>query len=112
VPKKPETRFKEKIRPLLDALPRSWWVKTQMVALRGIPDMLGCVNGHFIAMELKVDDVPDALQEWNLDKIAKANGVPLTVTPENWEQVYQTLLGVALGKLNLKPEMPDEPAKH
>ena len=51
--KKPETVFKERIRPKLDMIPDSWWIKTQMLATVGVPDFLGCVNGLFVGIELK-----------------------------------------------------------
>jgi ABC-type branched-subunit amino acid transport system substrate-binding protein len=97
---KPETQFKERIRPLLDGLPRAWWVKTQMLALRGIPDFIGVVNGHFIALELKTDDAEpgNALQRWVLDKIRAAGGIALVVTPLSWPGTYAILKKVAAAK--------------
>lgn len=78
--KQPETKLKEKIRPLLDAISRSWWVKTSFFSIRGIPDFLGCVNGHFVAIELKKEHAkPDpsreVLQRWVCSRIRDAGGM-------------------------------------
>jgi len=91
--KKPETLFKERIAPKLKALPNSWWFKTQQVALRGIPDFVGVVNGRFVALELKKSANAPAskLQAYILLKISKAGGIGRFVTPENWEAVFADL---------------------
>ena len=90
---KPETVFKNRIRPALDALPSSWWVKVQQVGIRGTPDILGCLNGRFVALELKCDKSKhaDPLQTYLMHKIEDANGVSFVVTPENWPVVYREL---------------------
>ena len=104
MPKKPETKFKEKIKPLLDALPNTWFVKIQQVAIRGIPDYVMCVNGNFVALELKPseDIEPDELQKYNLQKIKHANGLAMVVFPENWDKVYDVLFKLATGKFKIK----------
>lgn len=95
--KKPETRFKERILPALRALRASWVVKTQMLAILGIPDILMCLNGHFVALELKKggraarDKRPSKLQGHILSKIRNAGGTGILVTPQNWPQVFTYL---------------------
>ena len=93
--KKPETKFKERIYPLLKRLPNTWVRKIQQVAIRGIPDFLMCVNGHFVALELKVDGRLERLQGWNIGKIMNAKGTAIVVTPTNWEEVYERLQKMA-----------------
>ena len=95
--KKPETVFKEKIRPRLEALGVVY--KIQSETIRGIPDFLICINGHFVALELKKDMAtpPDKLQMYNLAKIEKNGGKAYLVYPENWDRVYNTLLTLAQG---------------
>lgn len=94
-----ETNFKNRIRPLLKALPNSWNVKTQQRALRGTPDILMCVAGKFVALELKrsAKEKPDPLQEHNLKLIRDAGGVGLLVFPENWNEVFEQLKNLAGG---------------
>ena len=82
--KKPETKFKEKILSRLKELPNSWVVKVQQVALRGTPDILLCLKGHFVAIELKTEDGElDALQTYNIEQIVKAGGSAYVMTPDN-----------------------------
>jgi hypothetical protein len=96
--KKPETAFKEKIRPYLDALPHAWFEKIQQASIRGTPDFLGTIRGRFFAIELKIDgEAPDALQEYKLNQIAEAGGVGLVVTPSNWKVTYKKLAVFANG---------------
>jgi hypothetical protein len=95
--KKPETVFKERILKRLEELPNTWALKTQERSKRGIPDLLLCMDGLFVAIELKKSDKddPDPLQEWNLDCIVKAGGVAITCYPENWVAVFNYLKKLA-----------------
>lgn len=97
---KAETKFKVKIRPKLDALPNCWLVKTQQLAQHGIPDFLLCIRGKFIALELKKDakEEPKPLQIHNIEEIMRAKGLALVVYPENWDEVYSSLVKISEGK--------------
>lgn len=89
--KKEETVFKERIMPQLKKL--GYFVKIQQVAVSGTPDIIGTINGVFIAIELKTNTGKlSQLQKLNLYKIAKAGGVSLEVSPKNWESIYAFLL--------------------
>lgn len=90
--KKPETLFKERVLDDLKTLGNTWFVKVQMVAVRGIPDIILCINGNFIAIELKdVNGKLDPLQEWNLNSIARAKGVGIVSTQKNWKNTFDLL---------------------
>ena len=91
--KKPETNFKEKFFKRLDKLKHCWYYKTQEVSRRGIPDIIMCLRGYFIAIELKKDDKekPEALQEYVLKKISKAMGSSMVCCPENFEKTFEWL---------------------
>lgn len=69
--------------------------KIQQVAKRGTPDFLCCMNSTFVAIELKVDAELEHLQDYKLELIAKAGGVGLVVTPENWDLTYEFLHTIA-----------------
>ena len=89
---KPETRFTAVVKQRLNIIPNSWWVKIQLVALRGIPDFLGCMRGKFVALELKVgNNKPTMLQAFVIKKIQEAGGYAKVVTPENLEEVLKEL---------------------
>ena len=87
--KQPETLLKEKVLACLKKLPHTYAVKIQQVAIRGTPDILACIRGRFIAMELKKDgkQKPDPLQRHELAKIVGAGGWSYVVCPENWERI-------------------------
>lgn len=91
--KQRETVFKEKVLSRLTRLkPKLWFVKIQMVATRGIPDILMCAGGKFVAWELKVgSNKADSLQQFILNKIELAQGVARVVTPENFDEAFEEL---------------------
>lgn len=105
-----ETRFKNKVLAQLKEIPSLYFVKIQMVATRGIPDILMCYKGHFIAWELKVDGgKPSALQIYNLAKINEAGGIARIVTPETLDKVMEEIkcLDFSTGlKSSLKKAIP------
>lgn len=109
--KQPETLFKENVLRRLRELPSSWWVKIQMVAVCGIPDILGCVNGQFVALELKksAHDRPTTLQEWVLNKIQMAGGYAVEVNPDNFEELFEKLSGIATGLYSVRIAPGDVP---
>lgn len=90
---KPETLFKDRFAPHLKCIPFSYWIKTQMVAVLGIPDFLGCVQGRFVAIELKKDaqTKPSKLQKYVMQKIVEAGGLAFVASPENASEVIEAL---------------------
>ncbi len=95
--KQAETRFKELVLKNLRALPNVWVAKIQQLAKRGTPDLLCCIDGVFVAIELKRDGTcaPDPLQEWNLNSICESGGVAIVCYPENWEATFAFLKKMA-----------------
>lgn len=52
----------------------------------GIPDLLCCVNGYFVAVELKTEKGLTAkLQDYNLDLIRKSGGAAMVLRPNQFE---------------------------
>ena len=99
---KAETSFKKSARKRLNELPRSWWLNVQMVALRGVPDIIGCLGGRFVALELKKDQSTleanrdgGILQGWVLRRIAAAGGYARKVAPEQFDAVFEELKELA-----------------
>lgn len=95
--KNPETVLKERVLADLKTLPRCYARKIQQVAKRGTPDILICLGGFFVGMELKRDEheKPDALQRYELDKITAAGGKAYVVHPLNWPGVFAELTAFA-----------------
>jgi hypothetical protein len=90
---KGETQFKERFAPHLKCIPFSYWIKTQMMALLGIPDYLGCVQGRFVAIELKKDkkEKLTRIQRYVMDKIQEAGGLTFVAYPENMDSVIREI---------------------
>ena len=88
----PETNLKLRAFALLDKIPNTWYYKAQQVALRGIPDIIGCCNGTMFAWELKVDsDKANPLQSFILAQIKNSNGVAEVVNNKNLNQKAEEL---------------------
>lgn len=85
--KKRETRRQQAIRKALeDEFPGSKWVKIHGGWFQdaGILDLIGCVNGHHIELEVKEPDGElSDLQEERIEDITLAGGLAAEViTPE------------------------------
>lgn len=88
-----ESKFKDKVRKDLETLDNCWFLKTHEVSIRGIPDFLLCVNGNFVALELKRDeDAPrNKLQDWTLKSIGHAGGMSFLTFPDNWDNTFAVI---------------------
>ena len=102
VTKQAETSFKERVLPRLRKIPNSWWVKIQQVGIRGTPDILGCIAGAFVAIELKQSATAhiDALQRHELYRIGEAGGVAMVMHPDNMEELFAALEGYGAEGIN------------
>lgn len=90
---KPETKFRNKILPLLRKIPESWWESIQQVSIRGTPDVIGVIKGRFIALELKADNgQPSKMQANKLKLIEEAGGYAKLVYPDNFYIIYKELV--------------------
>lgn len=69
-----------------------WFKKTQEVSRRGMPDIIGSLDGRFIALELKTDDgVVDKLQQVTIDRLAKTGAYARVVRESEWTEVLEEL---------------------
>ena len=76
----------------LDTLDGWWGFKVHGAGqmLNGVPDIVGCYRGRFVAIEIKrPGQRPTALQRHRLDQIASAGGVAVVATC--WEDVEGVL---------------------
>lgn len=60
----------------------AWVVKVISANKNGVPDVLACLGGHFVAVEVKAPgklSTLKPLQQWQLDQITKAGGTAMAV---------------------------------
>ena len=96
-------KFQNIVIKRLTAIENCWFTKIQAGSIRGIPDIIGVLNGHFFAWELKRSEAEarkksprQALQYYIIGKIQSAGGVGKVVYPENLEEAIAELFAVAL----------------
>lgn len=88
--------------PVLKLLPNSWFTKVQQLAIRGVPDIIGVVNGRFVGLELK-NSRKEAeatkgrvrLQAHRLFQIRAGGGYGEFLYPENWDKVHAELSAIS-----------------
>ena len=87
-----EGLFKRRVIQDLDTLKNCYHLKTQEVGRKGVPDILMCLAGRFVAIELKREgEKPTKLQEYVLQEIQKAGGLAFCATPERWPVQFKQL---------------------
>lgn len=89
-----EKNFERKIRRFLES--NGCYVVKQFgcaFSKAGVPDLLCCINGHFVGVEIKAaNGRPSALQELNIKKIIDAHGHALILYPKDFELFKQTVM--------------------
>lgn len=90
---KPETKFQNKVLKDLKKIPNLWVLKTQEKTRRGVPDLIICANGKFIAAEIKSNNkaIISPIQHFELKCIENSGGLSLILTPENWENTFSIM---------------------
>jgi penicillin-binding protein-related factor A (putative recombinase) len=73
----------------------------EAAAIRGIPDIIICYHGRFIAWELKrsqkvAESWRDGheLQKYNIKKINESGGIARIVYPENFQECLDELMSL------------------
>jgi len=89
----PEAKVKKQIRAILDEYGAYYAMPIGSgYGNSGVPDFLVCYKGWFIGIEAKAGKgTTTALQEFNLDKISKAGGIPLVINEANMVRVTSLL---------------------
>lgn len=75
-----EQQIQKKIINLLETKYNAYVVKVQTASKAGVPDLLACVEGKFIGIEVKRLESKNnvsKLQSYNLDKIEDAYGLSM-----------------------------------
>ena len=82
-----EKSFENKIKAYLKSI-GAYFIKTHgdRFSKVGVPDIIACVKGHFVAVEVKAENgKPSELQLYHLDKIGEAGGYSFLLYPEDFE---------------------------
>ncbi len=72
-----EQQVQKKIINYIESLESSYVVKVVSATKSGVPDILACIDGNFVGIEVKRPESRNTvskLQEYNLNLIEKANG--------------------------------------
>jgi len=98
-----ETQFKVKVLARIRKIPNSWFEKIQQYSISGTPDILGVVNGVFVALELKKAEKSPItrLQLYNIERINSAGGVGIVLHPGNLDETIQKLEGLNNDQTNI-----------
>ena len=89
-----EKQFENKIKEFLKSY-NIWFTKIWGGGYQkaGIPDILACVNGRFVAIEIKGSSgKPTELQKYNIKKINESNGVGIILYPKDFERFKLLIL--------------------
>lgn len=90
-----EKVFENEIKKFLEKLPNTWYFKVWSgpYSKSGIPDIIACINGKFVAIEVKAENGHASdLQKRNIRLINQCNGIGYIVYPRDFESL----------KINLK----------
>ena len=87
----PEKKVKTKVEALLKAAGAYYFFPaTHGYGRSGVPDIIVCVKGRFVAIECKAEgNKPTALQERELARIKQAGGVAVVVDETNWASLAE-----------------------
>jgi hypothetical protein len=91
----PEGRVKDKITKLLKSYNVYYFFPvTGGYGVSGIPDIVCCHNGRFIAIECKAGkNKTTALQDRQLEMIRQSGGIALVINEENIHEVENIING-------------------
>ena len=82
-----EKAFENKIKAYLKSI-GAYFIKTHgdRFSRVGTPDIIACVNGHFVAVEVKAENgKPSELQMYHIEQINKAGGYGVILYPKGFE---------------------------
>jgi Holliday junction resolvase len=94
----PEAKVKARVTKVLrEAGVYYFFPATHGYGRSGVPDIVGCVNGMFLAIECKAGKGKlTALQANEIQSIRHAGGVAVVVNEENWDMVLPLVRELSL----------------
>ena len=88
-----EKNFENRLKKFLED-EGCWFVKffANAYTKSGIPDILCCCNGYFVAIEVKAPNgKPSELQKMNVQKINQCNGYGVILYPDQFDQFKELI---------------------
>lgn len=99
-----EKNFENKIKSYLKdqgAWFIKYWAGAQFTK-SGIPDILSCFNGYFVAIELKGPNGKATKLQWhNIEKINQANGYAIVLYPKDFQLFKNLIVNLKVGDLTM-----------
>ena len=85
----PEKKVKDKVRKVLAEYGvYNFMPATHGYGRSGVPDIIACINGKFLAIETKAGKgTTTALQDRELDLIRKSGGVAMVINEDNLDEL-------------------------
>ena len=102
----PEVKVKVAVCKILDTY-KAYYFKPPAngYGRQGIPDIVGCMNGHFFAIECKAGKgTTTALQDAEISRIHTARGMALVINEHNLELVAG-MVSILAGTTMKGPEL-------
>lgn len=91
----PESKVKKKVVEMLKQRNAYYFYPvTGGYGSSGVPDIVACLNGHFIGIEVKADlkkRGPTELQKKNLRLITESGGIALVIDANNLDHLRDVL---------------------
>lgn len=82
-----------------------YWAGSQFTK-SGVPDILACVNGHFVAIETKAEDgKPTELQLYTIAEIRKAGGFAFVLYPSGFNRFKEFIVNLKRENFNKEMEV-------
>lgn len=106
----PEKNFETKIKRMLTDQ-GCYFIKhfANRNTAAGVPDILACVNGEFLGIEVKSDSGnPTDLQLHHIEKIRKAGGLAFVVYPSGFDQLTDIVIRLGRGLVVKGRHLPIE----
>lgn len=85
----------------------AWHVKffANSYTKSGIPDILACVNGYFVGIEVKAQNgKPSELQLYNIKKIREAGGFAVILYPSAFDEFKKFIIDLNHDTFNREME--------
>lgn len=96
-----EKQFENEIKKFLSELPKTWFFKywAGPMSKAGIPDIIACVNGKFVAIEVKAPNgKPSELQKRNVRLIRESWGIGYILYPKDFKQFKKDMRELIKGE--------------